>query len=265
MLYTWFIDADGTLWRHSPVREALLSAAETIGLRGLDEYYSVHRALLRRGRYLEAYDWHMVAITVAERHHVSAGTVLRSFEYGLARGLEELSLLPGVEEVLEEAVGQGVRLVVVSNGLSKYIDPPLTRSGLSKYFAGVVTPDRVRIHWAPVIKPHRPIFTEAAKRAPANHYTVIGDTYVDDVLGGLLWGVDRAFLLGEEKPKQLIEDGCAAVLDGRAAQWYDVLASCNLSLGDYVRVSDWYEIRLTALERPCGGPAGTRTRDHRRS
>jgi len=241
--HTWFIDADGTLWHHSPVREALLLLAEHLGLQGLGEYYELHRALLKEGRYLDAYDWHTIAIRVAERHGLPRGATLRIFEHGIEEGLGGITLLPGVKDTLEEAVEAGVQLVIVSNGLSKYIEPPLAETGLSRYFTSVVTPDRVRIYWAPVIKPHRPIFAEAAKRAPAHHYTMIGDTYTDDILGSLLWGADQAFLLGDGRVRQPAENPCAITLDGYAAKWVEAVESCHIALGVYTRVEGWREIK----------------------
>ena len=134
---------------------------------------------------MDAYEWERITSTTAAdlcgpQAAEEAVGLLREY---VRRETTATEPAVGATEALEYARANNIRVAVVSNGLSHYIEPILEATGLIEYVDAVVTPDKVDIYWAPPIKPHRPIFVYAMKQVPANKYTMIGNNVLFDCLG----------------------------------------------------------------------------------
>jgi HAD superfamily hydrolase (TIGR01509 family) len=73
--------------------------------------------------------------------------------------LENLPILPGVQQLLDEAKSQGLKLAVASSSPDNWVTGHLTRLGLVEYFDAIVTADDVD-----VIKPDPALFLLTAER-----------------------------------------------------------------------------------------------------
>jgi putative hydrolase of the HAD superfamily len=116
------------------------------------------------------------------------------------------ALMPNAVEVLD-ALRQHYPLHIITNGFAPIQDLKLDHCGLRPYFDVIVTPDAV-CHK----KPHPQIFHEAlaaADCAPSDAL-YIGDSYIEDVLGGHAVGMQVVYYnpKGKENP-----DGFKEIVD----------------------------------------------------
>jgi len=204
---TWLVDADGTLWVKNPVVYALRELADVLsGYCGLsaDEVFrlllGVQSQRLLGGKCLEAYDWEDIirGFVVSVCGEGDFGRFVELFRRYFEEFIPRTVLLDGVREVLELVKQKGVRVIVVSNALSQYVEPVVKGTGLYGLVDGVITPDKVDKYWVVPIKPFRPIFLQAMRAFPANKYVMIGNSLLFDAVGALRCGVDRVYVFGEK-------------------------------------------------------------------
>jgi len=82
--------------------------------------------------------------------------------------LESLPILPGVQQLLDDAKQLGLKLVVASSSPENWVAGHLSRLGLSHYFDAVVTADDVE-----ATKPDPAMFLLAAEKVGAKQDEVI--------------------------------------------------------------------------------------------
>ncbi len=106
--------------------------------------------------------------------------------------VESFSLYDDALPCLTALHGAGVRLALVSNAVGHDLDEMVAAKGLGELVETVVTSSAVG-----VTKPAPAIFAEALRRlgVPAGAAVMVGDSYEDDVRGGLAAGLGAAVLL----------------------------------------------------------------------
>ncbi|MFD7708856.1 HAD family hydrolase [Streptomyces sp. NPDC059785] len=105
----------------------------------------------------------------------------------------EVRLVEGVTEALRSLRAAGVRIGIVTNGPATIQSGKCARLGLAEAVDTVVTSQDVRR-----TKPDRAAFHEALRRlgVPPGRSVVVGDSWENDVLGGLRAGLGRAVHIG---------------------------------------------------------------------
>ena len=260
---TWLTDADGTLWYENPMIPSLMETSRFISKYSnltatevFDYLIKVHEYRLFNGEYIGAYDWESITMYTIERvcdDKSIMSKALRVLYEAFHENLSHIKLLDDVLEALKYAKENNISIVIVSNGLGKYMDKVLEASGLSKFIDDIVTPDRVRAYWAPPIKPFRPIFIQAMKLAPANRYVMIGNNLLFDIIGALRSGVDKAYIIRQRARDNLEEAVRVAKaldkevnvqLDGSILKSLEIIISKNKNNKNtlFTYVNTWNEI-----------------------
>ena len=260
---TWLTDADGTLWYENPMIPSLMETSRFISnysnLTASEVFnylIKIHEYRLFNGEYIRAYDWEdMITHTIKRicNNESIVSEALRILYNAFYENLNNIELLDGVLEALKYAKENNIYVVIVSNGLGKYMDKVLEASGLSEFIDGVVTPDKVKTCWAPPIKPFRPIFMQAMKLAPANRYIMIGNNLLFDIVGALRSGIDKAYIIRQRARDNLeeairiakaLDEEVNVQLDGSILKSLEIIINKNKNSKNtlFTYVSTWNEI-----------------------
>lgn len=200
MIDTLFLDAGGVLvfpnWQR--VSEALarhgvaadsgsLAAAEPFVKRQIDVAQTI-AATNDHGRGWLYFDLILQRVGI-EPGDATAAALRDLYEYHQSSNLWEF-VPPGVEEVLGELRGFGLRMVVVSNANGKLAEL-LDRVGLSRYFDCLIDSHVERVE-----KPDPRLFRIALERvgAEAGRTLHVGDLYHVDVAGARAAGLSAVLL-----------------------------------------------------------------------
>ena len=202
------VDADGTLWGEGAAQIAARRVAEYVASElGADpgevyrEICRTHLDAFRGHAFGRALDWRRVVELAV--HRLCGGNcpalearAAAKHEEWLPWAARRVEPLPGAREALKALRAAGYRIVVVSNGLPKYVVPPLRATGLSRLVDAVVTPASVRAVWAPPVKPWRPIFVEALRAAGRRGpVSMVGNHPLLDCVGALRAGAEECLLV----------------------------------------------------------------------
>lgn len=184
------------------------------------------------GEFVAAFDWDAIFNEVSERF---GGAEVADVTGLVERFVAEpgmIALLPGALEGLERLRSQGVRMVAMTNGYSKYQVPVLRTLGIDTFFETVVSPERVGY-----AKPHRGIFG-----AVPGLFAHVGDTLPHDVLGANQFGLHSVWLrpdapdsvAGPEPDRAVLRERVAAALERDAFRFHHLEASIEACTPDAV-------------------------------
>lgn len=212
-----FFDLDHTLWDYetnsiATIRELLVEYHPQMG-RSLtfEEFYPIYFdynhdlwSLYRRNEIdnltLRYQRWRK---TFADFGLAEASWMYDMSEQFLDQCPRKPGLMPNAMALLDQLRGD-YPLHIITNGFAPVQDLKLAHSGLRPYFDVIVTPDAVGVK-----KPDPKIFQvalNAAGCAPADAL-YIGDSYIEDMLGGHAAGMDVVYYnpKGKENPERFKE------------------------------------------------------------
>jgi putative hydrolase of the HAD superfamily len=100
------------------------------------------------------------------------------------------NLVDGAKELLDHAVGAGVKLAIITNGFEDVQHVKMRSSGLDKYFKTVITSESAGIQ-----KPNPEIFYHALKVTGASltRSLMIGDSLSADIQGAMNAGMPHVY------------------------------------------------------------------------
>jgi putative hydrolase of the HAD superfamily len=194
--YNWyFFDADNTLFDFDKSSElAFESLVSDLSLTNWKELYKTYKKynshvwqLLERGE-ISSDELKSKRFTLFFEEIGFSYDGLEANNLYLQKLVENVRLIDGALDVLNELVVRNKKLLIITNGLKEVQRPRLEKAGLTKYFKGIVVSDEIGI-----AKPDGGFFKHAEELAgfpPKEKVLVIGDSLNSDIRGGLDYGYD---------------------------------------------------------------------------
>lgn len=207
-----FFDLDRTLWdfdRNSEQALLELYNAHAVSFNDIS-FDQFHRHYKRVNQDL----WHRYTIGKMDKESLRSERFRKTFQrFGLCN--EELvtlfgdgyvtlspkktNLIPHTHEVLDELVGHGFSLHVITNGFSEIQEIKLENCGIRSYFKEVICSEAIGVN-----KPNPRIFKHALEcaKASATDALMVGDDYRTDIIGAIRSGMQAVWYNPSPEPQK---------------------------------------------------------------
>jgi len=193
-------DADGTLFDFEAAeRWALTNLFTELGIDGADTAIGIYSGI--NNKLWEEFESGLITLEDLKTERFN-----RLFQrYGLPgdpskaalRYIDHLSasdhLFPETIPLLDELIGRGYGISLITNGISRVQRGRLAATGIGRYFRAIVISEEIGVQ-----KPHPAYFSIALGKVretgvPADFPLIVGDSLTSDIRGGIDAGIDTCW------------------------------------------------------------------------